>query len=88
MSVKSLSLKEKKLTKAEIEELIRNDPDFIYSKKNNYSLEEFLRNNEKNVHDYQISKVLGIKKHEVNRIFKNVLKKLKNLLGHDFLTRE
>jgi len=86
--VRSLNSKEQKLSKSEIENKILTEPDFIYSKKHDFSLEKFLKANEKNIHDHQISKLLRLKKYEVNKIYKNTLKKLKNLLGNDFLEKE
>lgn len=85
--MKSLNSKEK-LSRAEVEQKILNEADFIYSNKFGYSLEKYLKVNEKTIHDHQISRLLKLKKYEVNKIFKNALKKLKNLLGNDFLEKE
>ena len=62
-------------------ELIENDPDYIYSPANNFSLEEFTKKHDEGVDDGHISKVLLISEEEVDTLYQSAVEKIKNALG-------
>ena len=69
----------KKLKSEEVEKKLRSDSDFIASDEHDNSLEKFLKENRK-AKEYEIADFLQLTTLEVNKIFKESLKKIKYFL--------
>lgn len=72
------SQSKKKLSKIQILEKLENDTDFIWSKKYNHNLNEFLEAHSDGVTDKTISKLLKMTPDELDVQFQQILSKLKN----------
>lgn len=71
----------KKKNKEDIEDLIKNDEDFIYCPRLGNSLEKLIEKNPEGVDDERIAKVLLLSEDEVVELFDSAIRKIRSSIG-------
>jgi hypothetical protein len=69
------------VTTSQAKQLIESDPDFIYSKRFNYSLAELQKRYPDGCPDRIIAAVLMITEDDVEAIYQKIVVKLRNAMG-------
>ena len=67
--------------KVAVRELIEKDPEFIWSKRFNYSIEPLLVRYPGGCPDRIIAQVLLLEEKDVDRVYENILVKIRSLIG-------
>ena len=74
----------KNLTQEEIQHKLKNDPDFIYSAKYNYSIKNIVEKHPTGCPDKLIAKVLKLESpEEVESIYQGIVRKLRKKMVFD-----
>ena len=69
------------MTATEARHLVKSEPDFVYLKRFNYSIEELLERYPEGAPNRLIAQGLLLSVEEVETIYENILAKLRNEIG-------
>jgi DNA-binding NarL/FixJ family response regulator len=73
------------MTTQQAKTLIESDPDFVYAKRFNYSIEEVLKRHPDGCQNRMIASILMVTEDDVDEWYRRIVEKLRDAMGVDSL---